>query len=288
MQSNHPESQAARSVSRTILNRLAPRVDGTLAKARSMKTEQPHAATNLHFDQLDVVIVDDAKPMQTILRSMLHSFRVGRVRTFDNAQVALQAMLVDSPNLIITDWRKDHVDGIRLLHALRALRMGELAVVPAIIVTGTPTRRLVEASVRVSAHSVLAKPLAPATLQKRIDAILHDPRPFVLNPRTGEWMLKGTEQVLDEHRSRWQQLHTARSSFAETLTAGGQKPGAGAEPSPANNSDALTLRKSKVRVFVLPGRPGGKTGGLNSIRPTPVLPAPQPEQKAGQGDGKAA
>ena len=45
-----------------------------------------HRAYGLGVAALDVVVVDDAKPMQSILRSILLNAHVGRVRTFDGAE----------------------------------------------------------------------------------------------------------------------------------------------------------------------------------------------------------
>ena len=255
-----------------------------------MQMDRPHAAFGRTFDQLDVVVIDDAKPMQTILRSMLNSFRVMRVRTFDNPRQAMQSMVVDPPNLVITDWHMAPVDGIALIHTMRAERMGDLALVPTIIVTADPTRRLVEASVRVSAHAVLAKPLAPSTLQKRIESIIADGRMFHLQETTGEWMLRGTEEVLEAQRSRWQQFHAAKSGYTEIL-------GPRTRPvEPEKQAEIEVVAEAAVEAEApmapMPKRPEQdrrpkKVTGLGTRRYDPQI-APRPERDTGQGDGKAA
>ncbi len=180
-----------------------------------MQTEQPNAAFARPLDQLDIVIIDDSKSMQSILRSMLHAMKVARVRVFDNPSAAIEAMLVDPPHLVILDWLMDPIDGISLLKAMRTTRMGSLAVVPAIVLTGSPTVRLVEMAVKAGAHFVLAKPVSPATLHQRIQAICNDRRPFILDKAHDTWELDGAKALLAAQRSRRQQYRTMQDGYVK-------------------------------------------------------------------------
>jgi two-component system chemotaxis response regulator CheY len=78
---------------------------------------------------------------------MLNAARVHRVRTFDNAGDAYRAMLVEPPHLLITDWNLPDTDGLQLVRSLRDPRSGPLVGVPAILITGHATRRLVEKAI---------------------------------------------------------------------------------------------------------------------------------------------
>ncbi len=180
-----------------------------------MATEKPHAAFARSLDQLDIVAVDDSKSMQSILRSMLNSFKVARVRTYDGAQAAIDSMLVDPPHLIIVDWLMEPIDGLSMLKVMRTRRMGALATVPAIILTGAPTLRLVEWSLKVGAHAVLTKPLSPATLQKRIESIISDKRHFALDETTDSWVLSGASEMLAAQRSRQKHYKQVRNQYIE-------------------------------------------------------------------------
>lgn len=247
---------------------------------KSMPRELPHAAFGRHIGQLDIVVIDDAKTMQTIVRSMLHSFRVGRVRTFDSAATAMQAMIVEPPHLVIVDWHMQPVDGISLVQAMRAERMGALALVPALLITAHPTRKLVEASIRVSTHGVLAKPFAPATLMKRIEAIIADDRPFVLDPLVHEWMLKGTIETLELQRARWRKYHEVRSGYTELVAPHvprDAKPKAGADK--AARPDASTVDAAAPASKKSKGL-GGRRAETRVVQDA--------KSKTGHGGGKAA
>jgi two-component system chemotaxis response regulator CheY len=139
-----------------------------------------HRAYGLGLRDLDVVIIDDTKPMQSILRSILAAVHVARVRVFDNADAAMQAMLVEPPNLVLCDWRMRPTDGLGLVRAMRQRGRGALALVPVILITAYPTRTLVEAALAAGAHFVVAKPISPAVLIRRIQFVLGDGRQFGL------------------------------------------------------------------------------------------------------------
>ena len=103
-----------------------------------------HASYAVPSELLDVVVIDDSRNMQTIIRSMLNAMKVRRVRLFDSTEAALHAMLHEPPNLIICQWRAGLVSGHQLLRMVRARFMEPLCYVPVIIMTATPTRAIVD------------------------------------------------------------------------------------------------------------------------------------------------
>lgn len=169
-----------------------------------------HYAYGLDFGDLDIAVVDDSKPMQTILRSTLLSFRVRRVRTYDTAESALEMMRLDPPNMIITDWRMKPMSGIGLLRTVRQRRHAPLCFLPVIFVTAHGTRTLVDRVLREGAQHVLAKPIAPSVLYDRILWTLHDSRPLVLNDE-GRYVIEGMAENLDAKMQKWHQLGGGRT-----------------------------------------------------------------------------
>lgn len=157
-------------------------------------------ALGVPLEDLDVVVVDDSKPMQTIVRSMLSAARVHRVRTFDQAGEAFRAMAVEPPHLLITDWNLPDIDGLALVRSIRDPRSGVLASVPVILITGHATRNLVERAIASGVHFVLAKPLSPSNVLKRVQAAIQDERRFVLDRARGCYVLEGTETLLAARR----------------------------------------------------------------------------------------
>ncbi|MEM1049164.1 MAG: response regulator [Pseudomonadota bacterium] len=171
-----------------------------------MKT---HASFGLPTELLDIVVVEDSRPMQTILRSILFACSVARIRMFDSAEEALQSMLAEPPNMIITDYRMSPMNGYQLLRSIRNRNMAPLCYVPVIMITAHGTRSVVEKAYRGGAQCVLVKPISPSVLQKRLDWISRDSRPFEYD-ETGHCVIRGVEAILDQHQERFETLNQAR------------------------------------------------------------------------------
>lgn len=163
-------------------------------------TNPRHAAFDTPLEELNVVVIDPSRTMQTILRSMLQQLRPRRIRMYDAATDALRDMLLEPPSLVLTDWRMEPVSGHRLLKVLRHKSMAPLCFVPIIVVTGQATRSSVESAFRIGAHAVMVKPIAPTALRQRIEWILQDDRPFSLVDEN--WVIDGVANVLDEQREK--------------------------------------------------------------------------------------
>ncbi|WP_417683962.1 response regulator [Roseibium sp.] len=175
-----------------------------------------HTAYGLGLEDLDVVIVEDSKPMQTIIRSILLSFKVSRVRAFDSADEALQSMLAEPPNVILTDWRMAPTSGYQLLRLVRHRHMEPLCYVPILFVTAHGTRPLVDKALRAGAHHILVKPVSPATLYNRLRWLVNDDRPLVLE-NSGFYNIHGIQRALDEQAEKIQTLENARTYHEQAI-----------------------------------------------------------------------
>ncbi len=208
-----------------------------------------HYAYGLDMDDLDVVVVDDSKPMQAILRSTLLSFRVRRVRTFDTADAALEMMRLDPPNFVITDWRMKPMSGLALLRTLRQRKMAPLCFLPVVVCTAHGTRTLIDRVLRDGAQHVVAKPLSPSGLYDRLMWTLRDGRQLVMGD-DGRYVIEGVADTLDEKARKWQQIGIEREIVAPKSgtrrdhLAAAQKPEAGAAGT-APRSGFATVRSKR-------------------------------------------
>ncbi|WP_205470736.1 response regulator [Breoghania sp. L-A4] len=175
------------------------------------------------MEALDIVIVEDSKPMQMILRSILLSMRVARVRVYDSPENALDAMLVEPPNLILTDWKMGRVSGYHFLRTIRHRKMAPLCFVPVIFVTAFGTRDLVEKVLRAGAHHLLVKPLAPSTLFNRLQWLIADERQFVLDEATGYHTIAGVDAALAADLEKRRSLQRARMNHQHAAIKVGQE-----------------------------------------------------------------
>ncbi|WP_320142023.1 response regulator [uncultured Cohaesibacter sp.] len=173
------------------------------------------AAYGLSVESLDIVIVDDSKSVLTMIRSMISSMKVARVRSYDRGDVALHAIMHEPPNVIVTDLNMAPMSGMQLLSLIRNATMDPLCYIPVIVVTAHATEQRVAKLFETGAHHVLAKPMSSAAIQQRIASLCTDKRLMRLDG--DRYVIDGMEEVLEEKRSRLRSLAKARQFHEQTL-----------------------------------------------------------------------
>jgi two-component system phosphate regulon response regulator PhoB len=160
-----------------------------------------HACFALPPSALDIVVIEDSKPMQGILRTVFHALHVRRIRFYDDFKIAVEAMVREAPNLIILDWRIGRTTGYRFLRTLRKRTMGSLGVVPVLVITAHATATMLDRAMSAGAHAVLVKPLSPNLIYKRIEWLVGDRRRMVDGPN-GSVVIEGMADTLRVLRAR--------------------------------------------------------------------------------------
>ncbi|TLP48951.1 MULTISPECIES: response regulator [Cohaesibacter] len=174
-----------------------------------------HAAYGLDVESLDVVIVDDSKTVLTMIRSMISALKVERVRAYDRADLALQAIMHEPPNVILTDLAMSPMSGTQLLRLIRQQTMAPLCYIPVVVITAHATERRVAQLFECGAHHVLAKPMSAAVLQSRLRSLVTDPRMMRLDG--DRYVIDGMQEMLEEKKSRMESLAKARQFHTEVL-----------------------------------------------------------------------
>ncbi|MBL8572842.1 MAG: response regulator [Hyphomicrobiaceae bacterium] len=252
----------------------------------------PHAAFGCTMSDLDVVVVEDSKPMQLILRSMFNAAKIARLRVYDNAGSALEAMLTEPPKMLITDWNMSPINGYQLIKTLRSPRMRPLCFVPIIVITAHATHRAIDKLVRAGAHHVVVKPFSPTQLLDRVAAICEDSRPMAVDHDAGTVQIPDILRALDSQAPRWKAVEAAREfhkslsdrprprppeEVAAATAAPPPKPAAPAKPVPApaelqaamlsrHQAELDKIRKSLAESKAKPPEPHGNAGGMWSRR----------------------
>ncbi len=158
-----------------------------------------NSAYLLNPESLDVMIAEDAHGMQKIIKSILSGLDVARIRTATDGSAALSEMLSDPPNLLITDWVMAPMNGRSLIRTMRSEQMQPLCAIPAIVLSGHPTRAFVKQAMAVGASQFVTKPVSAKVLCERIAAVLRDPREFVLCD--GTYVIEGMSDLIPD----WQE-----------------------------------------------------------------------------------
>lgn len=152
------------------------------------------------FEELDVVLVHDNRGAQAILRSMVSSMRIARLRVYDHADKALSDMVADPPNALICVWEMKPMSGYRLVRMIRHKSMKPLSFVPVLAVTAMPTLTMVDRAFTIGATNIVVMPVSPIVLRRRLEWLSHDNREFGL--RDDHYVIEGMEEVLEERVRR--------------------------------------------------------------------------------------
>lgn len=153
-----------------------------------------HRALGRDLDKLVVAVVDNRRPMLSVMRAMLAAIGTGRIDTYECPTEAFEAMATTVPDLVIAAASMQPLTGPALIRTMRRSRSGPLALVPAIIMSAHSKPAIVEDALRAGAHQVLVLPTSASTLCRRLDWLLNDDRPFEL--KGGHYVVAGMEERL--------------------------------------------------------------------------------------------
>ncbi len=168
-----------------------------------------HTSFGKDISQLDVVLVEQSKPTQAILRGILGTLKLGRVRVYDSPGDALPMLISEPPELVLTGWEMKPVSGFQLLKLMRSGRIPELINVPLVFITAYGTRALVTRALEAGAHHLLVTPVSSSVLKKSLESICKDRRQFIRN-NEGGFIIDGTAKRLEQNHARFAALNKAR------------------------------------------------------------------------------
>jgi two-component system chemotaxis response regulator CheY len=153
-----------------------------------------HRAYGRALDALAVAVVDNRKAMLSLMRGMLAAIGTGRIDTYESPTVAFDAMTKQIPDLVIAAATMQPLSGPALVRTMRHRLSGQLALVPAMIMSARARPALVEESLRAGAHQVLVLPISASTHYRRLDWLMNDDRPFEL--KGDHFVVAGLEERL--------------------------------------------------------------------------------------------
>jgi two-component system, chemotaxis family, chemotaxis protein CheY len=128
---------------------------------------------------ITILIVDDNSHMRKIVRSMLHGIGVKWIYEVDDGRAALQIMLSQAVDVIITDLSMPGINGIELIKLLRDERTSPNPCVPIIVLSGHSSLQHVVEARDAGGNEFLAKPVTAQGLVDRLRALVEAPREFV-------------------------------------------------------------------------------------------------------------
>jgi CheY-like chemotaxis protein len=126
-----------------------------------------------------ILIVDVMAPMLGLTKSILNIFGFKLIYLAHNADEAKKIIIQKDPDLIITDWIMEPMDGLEFTKNIRKDPMTPNPYVPVIMMTGFSSKLRVEAARDCGITEFLVKPFTAKDLYNRIIQIIEKPRQFV-------------------------------------------------------------------------------------------------------------
>ncbi len=152
------------------------------------------------FPNLPVLVVDDSPFARKIVRSMLEPVGIRQVVEAGDGGDALQRLAQFKPSLIILDWNLPVLGAKGVLDVLRDPKASSETDVPVIVMSASPTRRLINDAAERNVRHVLKKPFAPKALWQRIATFFdEDPSNLV---DTAPQALLGLNRKSDDTEAR--------------------------------------------------------------------------------------
>ena len=176
-----------------------------------------HSAYGLPVEALDVVIIEDNESMIRILRAILTAFGISKIRSHTNCEAALADMFDRPPDLVISDWRMEPMNGLQFLRNLRHQTMGALATTAVVMVSGYASAARVKQAMLAGANQFLVKPVSPAALLARLEWVVRDDRQFLL--KGNRYVIEGVETLFSAKGQHMSQSVSAMPTSPEHTSA---------------------------------------------------------------------
>lgn len=121
-------------------------------------------------DQIRIMVVDDMSTSRGLITQALDGFGIRNVSTADNGKQALQALASHPVHLVISDYNMPEMDGLKLLHQLRA--GPKTKGVGFVLITGRAEQQIIDYGKKLGMNNYLKKPFEPKDLRDCIEAVV--------------------------------------------------------------------------------------------------------------------
>ncbi|TDQ66441.1 CheY-like chemotaxis protein [Maritalea mobilis] len=136
---------------------------------------------SFHAKEANIVVVEPARHMQILYRSMLSASGVRSLRVFASAERAAESILATPPDIVLVDWGDERPVGEYFLDQFRDQRLYPVCLIPIIVMMSVVRKGRFNKAIRLGAHAVLGKPISSAKLFDYITWILASEFPMELN-----------------------------------------------------------------------------------------------------------
>ena len=132
---------------------------------------------------VNFLLVDPNAFMRSLIKNVLHVFGAEKFIEANDGADAFKAMQSLVPDIIITEWMMDPLDGLDFTRLVRTGKDSLNPFVPIIMMTAYSEKQRVVEARDAGITEFIAKPLSAKTLMARVTAVIEHPRPFIRSAR---------------------------------------------------------------------------------------------------------
>lgn len=119
---------------------------------------------------MKILVVDDFQTMRRIVINLLKQLGFSNVAEASDGKIALDKVMSDNFDLIISDWNMPNMSGLEFLKHLRADENKKK--IPFIMVTAEGKKENVIAAVHAGVSNYIVKPFNAATLREKMAKVI--------------------------------------------------------------------------------------------------------------------
>ncbi len=131
------------------------------------------------LERLRVLVVDDNKNMQMLIKTILESFQIRSVEAAEDGRSAFQTLMSFPADIIITDLNMPVVDGVEFVRLVRTDKESRNPYIPIIMLTGHSDLPRIMLARDAGANSFLTKPVSAESLYSKMVSVIEHPQPFI-------------------------------------------------------------------------------------------------------------
>lgn len=129
--------------------------------------------------ELTVLVVEESPLMLDIITGILETFGFGKVLTATDGEQGFQVHQHHRPDLIITCWHMEPIDGLELCQWIRRNKFSVNRSVPIILMTSYTEQTRITNSRDLGITEIMVKPFTAHELARRLMHVIDAPRDFI-------------------------------------------------------------------------------------------------------------
>jgi two-component system, chemotaxis family, chemotaxis protein CheY len=137
---------------------------------------------SLKIDNVSVLVLDDHRFMQQVMRLILNGLGVRKVVCVGSVDEALTVLETETFDIVIADYLLGGKTGAQFTRLARTTRSGSDRFIPIIACTADTTPRTIQELRDAGADEILGKPVSPQAIWSKITAVTNARRKFVSTP----------------------------------------------------------------------------------------------------------